>query len=282
MKTISPVSRTGLRRRGLGAYSLVEIMVAMLLLSVIVIGLLAMFGQTQQAFRTGLAQTDITEAGRAVISMVARELSQARPTDRPVTNFIIYNPPLTPLAQELPGSVSGTPFRRTNSLQEILFVTRQNKRWNAVGYRVGTPDQGFGALYRFETNLPPDLLYLAPGLFANTPLTNLSRIADGIVHFRLRPCRPDGEWLDTGLTNAVFAWRQGAPDPDFYFHSNAVPAAIDLEIGVLSPRAAENARSLLPNTTAVRTFLANPLRSGAVEIYRQRISLPNVDTSAYP
>ena len=57
---LSPV-RSDSRRR---AFSLIEVMVAVSLLSFIIVGLLAMFFQVQRAFRAGTAQADIMEGRR--------------------------------------------------------------------------------------------------------------------------------------------------------------------------------------------------------------------------
>src|SRR5437867_132839 len=61
------------------AFSLIEIMVTVALLSFIVLGLLAMFTQTKRAFTSSMTQTDVMESGRAVIEMIARELEQLTP-----------------------------------------------------------------------------------------------------------------------------------------------------------------------------------------------------------
>jgi type II secretory pathway pseudopilin PulG len=78
------------------AFSLIEIMVTVGLLSFIVIGLLSMFTQTQRAFRNSMAQVDVMETGRITVDMLARELEQAVParvayvTNRfAVTNFFV-------------------------------------------------------------------------------------------------------------------------------------------------------------------------------------------------
>ena len=67
-----PRSRAGSR-----AFTLLEILVSVALLSFIVLGLFAMFNQTQRAFRMSMTQSDILEAGRAVMEMMPRELEQA-------------------------------------------------------------------------------------------------------------------------------------------------------------------------------------------------------------
>src|SRR4029077_21063962 len=61
------------------AFSLIEIMVTIALLSFIVLGLLAMFNQTQKAFRSSMTQVDVLESGRAVTDMIARDVEQMVP-----------------------------------------------------------------------------------------------------------------------------------------------------------------------------------------------------------
>ena len=62
-------------------------MVVTALLSVIVLGLMAMFTQTQRAFRTGMAQTDVLESGRMAADLLTRELEQITPCYLYRTNF---------------------------------------------------------------------------------------------------------------------------------------------------------------------------------------------------
>src|SRR5258708_5631572 len=65
--------------RSIRAFSLVEILVTMALLSVIVLGLLAMFHQTQRAFTQSLMQVDVLEAGRAATDLISHEVEQMTP-----------------------------------------------------------------------------------------------------------------------------------------------------------------------------------------------------------
>ena len=97
---------SGARQRSETAFSLVEMLIVSALLSVIILGLMAMFGQTQRAFRVGLAQTDVLDAGRATADMLAREVEQICPSHLPDTvNYYteIPPPPYVPLYQDLPG-----------------------------------------------------------------------------------------------------------------------------------------------------------------------------------
>src|SRR5262245_59622209 len=109
------------------AFSLIEILVVMALLTVIVIGLMAMFGQTQRAFRTGMTQVDVLAAGRSTADMLARQLEQIRPAYVNGVNFYAEIPPnpYRPLLQTLPGANNPPPGQklRTNVLEDLFFLT---------------------------------------------------------------------------------------------------------------------------------------------------------------
>ena len=62
--------------RRTSAFSLIEIMVTVTLLSMIVIGLLAVFSHLQRALRAVNNQTDVLEGARAVVSLVSRDMVQ--------------------------------------------------------------------------------------------------------------------------------------------------------------------------------------------------------------
>jgi len=275
------------------AFSLVEILIVTGLLSVIVLGLMAMFGQTQRAFRAGLTQTDVLEAGRAATDLIARDLEQLRPADlRNAVNFYaeIPGPPYTPLLQELPG----TDRQRTNVLQDLFFLTCENRRWSAVGYRVSTPLGGVGTLYRYLYGLASavDAPAYLPALwsdFLNTPITDtnrFSRVADGVVHLRVRAFDTNGVWITDewrsglGTNRAAIHWSSIVPGEIglYLFRSNAVPAAVEIELGFLESRALERARGL-PDATVRREFMQR--QAGQVHLFRQRVPIRSVDPEAY-
>src|SRR3954462_6530810 len=80
-----------------GAFSLVEVMVAVGLLAFIIVGLLAMFYQTQRAFRSSATQTDVLEAGRATMQLIRQDLQDMHVAGHPlVTNFLIQASPARP------------------------------------------------------------------------------------------------------------------------------------------------------------------------------------------
>src|SRR5208337_4213122 len=61
--------------------SMVEILVAAALMSFIILGLVAMFSQTQRAFTQSLTDLDTLENGRAVMELIVRDLAEAAPAD---------------------------------------------------------------------------------------------------------------------------------------------------------------------------------------------------------
>jgi len=262
------------------AFSLVEVLIVVALLSVIVLGLMAMLNQTQRAFRLGMAQTDVLESGRAATDLLARELQQIRPSYvSKAANFYVWLPPFTPLLQDLPGSTE----RRTNLLEGLFFLNCENQHWTAIGYRVGTPDGGVGTLYRYmATGLLPWQLPAQLARFTNTPLANLSRVAEGVVHFRVRGYDTNGVWISNANSTNIFATRLNSPAPgevwQYVFRSNAVPAAVEFELGFLEARTLERANSIGDIATR-RQFLER--QSPRVHLFRQRIPIEAVDVKAY-
>jgi hypothetical protein len=264
------------RRLASLAFSLIEIMVVVSLMTVIILGLVAMFGQTQKAFRGSMTQVDVLANGRATMDLLTRESEQVTPSYLfNVTNFYVTRALFPPLVQTLPGTTE----TRTNVLEEFYFLTRENQRWMGTGYRVGTPDAGVGTLYRFYTNAPVTEITNLSGSF-QTALTNLNRIADGVVHLRVRAYDTNG-YLMVRSPNVSIMTVQTNDFPGeirSFFRSNAVPAYLELELGILEQRTLERLRSI-PNAAAQRSYLEN--HAGQVHLFRQRISVRNVDPAAY-
>jgi hypothetical protein len=351
-------------------FTLIEILVTVGLLSFIIIGLLAMFQQTQTAFRAGIAQTDVLESGRFLADSLDRDLEQMKParppfySGVPATNFFVeISPRFTGLSlQGLPGTSSGPTVPqlcRTNVIQDFFFLTQIGRDWWGIGYAVLPAQVGaeVGTLYRFSQRVPMLdstnsivaanmwFRYAASYGFAYYALTNLTvtniinsgnvfplgngygwgyvnRIADGVVHLRVRPFAANGApvigynadlstaFVPPGSTvaNAYFrtnilgnasipgptyatvhqaaatnGYTTGAPSaPEYmsgsYFWSNAVPASVELELGVLEPRvlARYNAIGNLP---LQQQYLSNHVAQ--VHIFRQRIPVRDVDVTAY-
>jgi len=293
------------------AFTLVEILVVVALMSVIVLGLLAMFDQTQRAFHLGMNQTDVLESGRIATDILVRDLEQVTPTGRTnAVNFYAavidsYGPPpyaqpypYVPTLQLLP-SQTGNSVWRTNVLEDLFFVTRENQTWSGIGYYVRTNGAYLtgwgpvGALYRFETNNTarqfeqnPAMLWSAYYYSTNYPPgTNVSKILDGVVDFQVRAYDLNGNWINTFNTNVSFNVRSYsypysfAPDHyDYFFYSNTVPAYVEVEVGVLEQQTWERYQSI-PDYNAQTNYLS--LHAGNVHLFRERVPIRNVDPSAY-
>ena len=62
-----------------------------------------------------------------------------------------------------------------------------------------------------------------------------------------------------------------------YFFSNAVPAYVELELGVIEPNIFERYKSL--SGVPADTYLSNHVAN--VHLFRQRVPIRNVDFAAY-
>jgi hypothetical protein len=291
-------------RRGLeSGLTLVEMMVATTLLVVMMLGLTAMFNQTQRAFRGGLKQVDVFEGGRAIMDLISRDVEQAV-MSKSLNDSSLYMtipPGSTYLIQKTP---VGTSDLRTNLLSELFFYNYSTS-WSALGYRVLDPNNvdatnlTYGTLYRFSTNFS----YFNPAIrdehlrtFTNNSpsvLTNqsMTRVADGVVHFRVQfydaagkliPLpEPNGNIFYDGTTGLatnvpsaevradVFPAGLGLPNEPRVIFDNALPAMIEIELGIIEPQTLEQARSVMNP----KTFLAG--RASKVHIFRQQIVIRN-------
>lgn len=281
------------------AFSLIEIMVTVGLLSFIVLGLVAMFSQTQRAFKTSLTQVDVMESGRSLAEILGREVAQMTPSSmRNTTNFMVLVDDTG--YQALPGST----VQRTNVLQKFFFLSQINQDWTGIGYQVvpDRPGSPVGTLYRHQGQARR---YFVQGLSSNFLTAAYSgritnRVVDGVVHFKVTPYAPNGFPFvsDVNFTNAFYRTNRLQPNLyaaltnadsypvypgvyNFRFMSNALPAYVELEFGLLERQALERFRALPTNNLSVLTnFLANNVAQ--LHLFRQRVPIRNVDLSAYP
>ena len=229
-------------------FSLIEILVAVTLLSVITIGLLAMFYQTQKAFKLGTSQVDVLEGGRAILRMVAMDLQEMYPSRINHVANLATAPVAPRISMTLPNN-----RRLTNVLQDVAFLTRRGNDWFATSYRVDQTN-GAGALYRSvisvnigrlltNANATPitqwqavSNLWLAATQRAIPSIANATnlpfdRVADGVVHFRVHAY--DGKGLRIVETNYPLYARQWN---EVYNFTNWVPEYVELELGILDPK----------------------------------------------
>jgi type II secretory pathway pseudopilin PulG len=294
------------RRARRWGMTLVEIMVAVGLLVVITTGLTLMFGQTQRAFKSSIAQVDVLEGSRAAFDLIVRDLEQITPVRYPgLTNIIVnYSATVAPDVGVVPvGDL--LPDKVTPVLQDVFFLSEHAGQrhgsvyWlsNSFGPLNGTKPSGIGTLYFHQseergsarTNLTRERIDVRwTQAVASFPKTNYpsARIMDGVVHFRVRPYAANGEPYPfrrdprastpiyqpypEALTNRGFATRARTFPEAFYFNSNSFPAFLEVELGVLEPQVVEQARAL-PTLTAVNSFLTN--HAEKIHIFRQLVPL---------
>jgi prepilin-type N-terminal cleavage/methylation domain-containing protein len=297
-------------------FTMVEILVTMVLLSLIVLALMTVFNSTQKAFRSSLTQTDVLESGRLAMGLMVGDLEAMTPslsssnviylnsTSNNVNFFAAVNSfasPPSPLYQSLIGANNpGT--MRTNVVESFFSLSRQNingsPNWVGTGYVVNTnsPDGALYPLYRFymTTNTlggTPASLYNA---FTSNPLTNSppwSHLMDGVVALTAHAYDPNGMGITgpysiyNGLTNAtnnnVYFLLPGSGsgfgETGFYMYSNTVPASVEVELGVLEDAVLRRAEGL--SGAAQTNYLSE--HAGQVHLFRQRVLIRNVDPTAY-
>ncbi|HEV2327744.1 MAG TPA: hypothetical protein VGY56_03025 [Verrucomicrobiae bacterium] len=296
------------------AFTLVEILVTLVLLSMIVLALMAVFSGIQRAFRASLTQTDTLEAGRAVMDLIANDMTTMTPSYG-VSNIVFngsgvqfigpvnfaatlaaYSSPPSPLIQPLLSSSSGA--SRTNILENIFILSKANingvPSWVATGYSVNTnlTDGTLYPLYRFymTTNIsagPPALetMYYSFAYYPNyNNSTNWSHLMDGVVNLTARAYDTNGVWITNGYTlpaayheQNVFSLGSTLGPSQLWFFSNAVPASVQIEMATIEDHTLRHAESLAGVNQ--NSYLTNS--AGQVHIFRQRVWIRNMDPTAY-
>jgi len=292
-------------------FTLVEVLMAMVLLSLIVLALMAVFNSTQNAFRASLTQTDVLESGRLTMGLMTSDLEAMTPSlDANMLNFYSavtnYASPASPLLQGLTASGQPNTPQRTNVLENFFSLSRQNisgsPSWVGTGYAVGanSPDGALYPLYRFymaasANNGTPETLF-SNFLYAvsfntfTTNTTNWSHLMNGVVGLTVRAYDMNGRWItnDLSVTNADFTnWVWVYPPYAFalnepsrlYMYSNVVPASVEVEMGVMEDAILQRAEGFSGNGPAQQNYLSNHV--GQVHVFRQRVVIRNVDPTAY-
>ncbi len=287
LKTAHP---TATSRR---AFSLVEILVTVALLSFIILGLVAMFNQTRRAFTSSLTQVDVLESGRSAADIVTREMEQMAPAAGPFNthNFFVDSPATIAGFPALKQSLVDTNDFRTNYIQEIFFLTRNNQTWASIGYKVLSGANGIGTLYRYSdstTVSPTNLASLANqfSYFINAvpPTNNFSRLIDGVVDFRIRAYDTNGNpFLTVNQPTVQVTTNLVTGEYDYFnFTGSSLPAYVEVELGILEDRALARYRSLPTaggTSSPAWIYLSNHV--GQVHIFRQRVTIRNVNPAAY-
>jgi len=229
----APVSHRASKR--VAGFTVIELLVAVSVLSIIVYVLFSIFNQTQKALRSNIAQVDVLESGRAAMELLIREVYEMSPTPAPLVaeselrnsfpfqiNFMSYlsprnrrspvgipfpPPPAVQPQEPYPALIQDLltpPLIRNNVVQDLFFMTHQQRSWKGIGFRVlpdhtRTNDDSWRqrevrSLYRFETRARefdvttstrnPGWSFLRAAPLPENDPTNFFKIADGVVHFR--------------------------------------------------------------------------------------------------
>lgn len=255
------------------ALTLVEMMVATSLLVVMMLGLTAMFNQTQRAFRSGLKQVDVFEGGRAVADLMTRDFESL--SDMATLGKISFY-----YGDHSYGGYSeliqpNGSLLRTNRVQYIFGQSRIGSDWIATGYCF-KPSEAIGVmtLYRFtaQTNTPNNSLDVSYRTAIKSMLstgvagTNLHRVADGIISLKVRAFNKEGLEIAPGTNYLTF------PITNFVggvYQTNRLPAQLEIELGILEPQTLEQAKSVADP----KAYLERQI--GKVHIFRQQIPIRN-------
>jgi hypothetical protein len=200
-----------------------------------------------------------------------------------------------PLVQSLAASPSGS--RRTNLLENFFILSRVNTKWTGTGYIVDSSSSNpLFPLYRFymETNVganPVGLYWSFTNAVHGQQWTNMSHVMDGVTHLVVRAFDNNGDWL----TNGYSRWQTNRPVNVWFsppewgevgctFYSNSVPAAVEVQLGVFEDRTVRRAESmgagLAPSANNAQwSYLQG--QAGHVQVFRQRVTIPNLDSTAY-
>lgn len=283
--------------RGQEALTILEMLVSSAMLALIIVGLTAMFVQTQKAFKLGVRQTDVSDTGRSTVDELGAELAQLSDG---VANGVAnsQNFGVTNLLWGWEGNykqIENGVTVRTNLLQSIYILMQTNTGWTAVGYTVSNlaPGLGIGTLYRYtsQTNgyyidnrplLEPFLAAFSPNFmslcqqFDATNSVRLDRIADGVVDLRIVPYDQYGNLMDSE-TNAAGGLLSAGPWTNTLPHrsnlrsqsvSNSLPTSVDVELGIVDPDTWDHLRSL-NNVTAEQNYLQSA--AAKIEIFHKRV-----------
>ena len=295
------------------AFSLVELLIVMTLLSLIVLALMDVFSSTQRAFRASVTQTDILEGSRAAMELMTSDLRRMSPSmdlsnrldygpgfSRYGVNFFVTNNDNSYVYQPLIQPLTGSGASRTNLLQWFFILGRDRNKWIGTGYAVNSSaTSDIYPLYRFygETNVSLDAAVLFNNFVADVyqGCTNMSHIMDGVVHLVVRAYDLNG----TVMTNG-YAFGQSPPkniwfsppyppvtgEIGFAMFNNALPASVELQMAVLEDQAVKRVASrgapgqpVSPAQVAQWNYLQS--LSGRVHVFRQHVTIQNVDRSAY-
>ena len=279
------------------AFTVVELLVAVSVLTLIVAVLFKLFDEVQKGLRSNVSQVDVLEGGRAAMQLIGGETGQMAAGDSPASTNLYIGLTAPPFVLPLLDPSSA----RTNMLDEVFFLTHFNKSWVGTGYRVLSVNSNgiatdfarnnVGTLCRYSVKtsdsdfpnmpgLPPLSLFWQVMNPLPSNLTNYQQVLDGVVHFRIRAYDTNG-YLMNYLTNTYPNVRMtrdplniaplGPPPGEtvYFFTNTALPACLDAEVGILEPHVLERLKSMPP--LAAASYFSNQV--GAIHLFQQRVRI---------
>lgn len=276
------------------ALTVLEMMVAVTLLAVIMVGLLMAFNQTQRALHIASQQGDVFEATRGVIQMLSRDLAE-------VSDFtagaVVTNCYSVALPSPVPGSALPIPAPLNTQpvyFGEAFWLSRANDDWTGTGYFVyGGTNSGIGTLYRFSRTARADRVPDLQGEFY--VFTNSRPMLEGVVHFAVRAVHAtntsnngdnpvvqfrslDTFQFPTLATETVTVAAGYGPSAATNLVTRnvrlALPAFLEVELGVLEPAALKQYQAIASvDAPTAQNFLLNHV--GQVHFFRERVPVRN-------
>lgn len=248
------------------AVTMLELLVAMSLLSFIILSLYQMFDRTQAQMRKAVREVDKFESGRASSDLLQRDVSQ----------MVAANSPLGAAAVNFYTSTNwsggafamtnnGTNFVQQNVLHDVYFLTfdpaATPTNWMAVGYRVASSTNatsiapgGMGTLYRWTTNANRFSTDFQLGFFSTATAGYFQRVVDNVVHFRVN-----------GVTNGAVV------PPGGYLTNADLPGAIEIELGYVDSKTADRGRGIAATTNQLQSYLSTNVDS--VHLFRLHVPI---------
>lgn len=261
-------------------FTLLELLLAVSIMTIIVTALYGIFNYTQRALRLNLNQSDVLEAARITLETLRQDLVQMV---APPTNDISFYAML-----EVSPMQAGD-VRLTNWTYTLAFLKKEGAEYEASVYKV-IADGYVGSLFRYSQRLQPlnykakyieGLLKLDPSLFG--------MIIDGVVLFNveafdfygmsiIQPSKPRN-YPDTVQ---IIAGSASTGKRGLILYDRSLPVGVIIELGVLEPNELQTYRNLLYGKGANPTMLLNPAlaqkflaqRAGQIHIFKRHLIIP--------
>lgn len=243
------------------AVTILELLIAVSLISFIVLALYKMFDQTQEQMRRAVREVDKFESGRSAAELLRRDLSQLVAAYSPLGINALNFYTGTNWSTTAFGMTNNGTNVHMNNLDDVYFLAFDAEatptNWMAMRYwvadsaaPVSNVTAGLGTLYRWATNANR----YSTNFQGNINYATSQRVADNVVHFRV-----------VGTTNGF------AVPPGGFLTNADVPTHVTVELGYVDAKTASRARAFAPADMV--TFLSTNVDS--VHLFRMHIPIRN-------